>query len=63
MTKLLSWKRTKWLSGRIEINSSLKSIEDQKFLKVLPNTANVIYSWGRKALVFKKCKVVLTINS
>ena len=36
----------------------LKSIDDQKFLKVLPNTANVIYSLGSKALVFQKkfCK-------
>ena len=32
----------------------MKSIEDQKFLKVLPNIAEVIYSWGRKALVFQK---------
>ena len=24
-----------------------------KFLKVLPNTAKVIYAWGRKALVFQ----------
>ena len=40
-----------------------KSLKDQmmykveehwgpKFLKVLPNTAKVIYSWGRKDLVF-----------
>ena len=26
----------------------------QKFLKIFPNTAKVIYVWGRKALVLKK---------
>ena len=29
----------------------MNSIKDQKFLKVLPNTAKVIYSWGSTALV------------
>ena len=40
----------------------LKGIEDQKFLKVWPNTAKVIYSWGRKALVLQIFKVLLTVN-
>ena len=34
----------------------LKSIKDQKVLKVLRNTAKVIYSWGRKALIFQNSK-------
>ena len=28
----------------------MKSIEDHKFPNVLPNTAKVIYSWGRKLI-------------
>ena len=43
---------------RAKYSTKLKTIEDQKFLKVLPNTAKAIYSWGRKALVFEKFKVL-----
>ena len=30
----------------------LKSIEDKKFQKVVPNTAKVIYAWDTKILSF-----------
>ena len=32
----------------------LKSIEDPKFQKVVPNTAKVIYAWDKKILSFSK---------
>ena len=30
----------------------MKRIEDPKFQKVVPNTANVIYVWYKKILIF-----------
>ena len=32
----------------------MESIEDKTFLNVLPNIAEVVYFWGRKALVLQK---------
>ena len=32
----------------------MKSIEDPKFLKGVPNTAKVIYAWDKKILSFSK---------
>ena len=35
-------------------STKLKSIEDPKFQKVVPNTAKVIYAWDKKILSFSK---------
>ena len=37
-----------------QTSTKLKSIEDPKFQKVMPNKAKVIYAWDKKILSFSK---------
>ena len=38
----------------MQTSTKLKSFEDPKFQKVVPNTAKVIFAWDKKILSFSK---------
>ena len=53
LQETIQWRSNQLLQGNKK-STKLESIEDQKYLKVVPHTATVIFSWDRKALIFHK---------